>query len=134
MRGVDDVVAAGDVAAWAHPHAPEPHGLVCVEHWSTAREMARSAVANLLAAPDERRPFSVVPTFWSDQYDVKIKSAGLLAAATHFETVEEDAAARRLIVEARRDGELVGAVVFNKNRAIVGYTRELMAAMTSVGV
>lgn len=36
--------------------------------------MGKRAAANLLAAPSAREPFAPVPTFWSDQYDVTIKS------------------------------------------------------------
>jgi 3-phenylpropionate/trans-cinnamate dioxygenase ferredoxin reductase subunit len=131
-RGVQDVVAAGDVAAWAHPHAPEADGLVCVEHWSTAREMGRVAARNLVAGADgDRTPFATVPTFWSDQYDVKIKSVGLLAAADRFAVVEDDPGQRRLVVEALRGDELVGAVVFNRNKALTGYHRRLKDALAA---
>src|SRR5207247_445291 len=69
---LEGVVAAGDIAAWPSPYG----GTVCVEHWSNARDMAEVAVANLLSPPAMRRPLELVPTFWSDQYHVKIKSAG----------------------------------------------------------
>jgi NADPH-dependent 2,4-dienoyl-CoA reductase/sulfur reductase-like enzyme len=120
---IENVVAVGDVAAWRHPHAAGP---VSIEHWTNARDMAAAAAANLLAEPGGRTPFTSVPTFWSDQYDVKIKSAGFLRAATSFTVVEEDPDKPSLVVEAHRGGELVGAIVFNKNRAIIGYQRKLI--------
>lgn len=119
----ENVVAAGDVAAWPHPHA---EGVVCVEHWAIARDMGARAATNLIG---ERQPFAPVPTFWSDQYDVKIKSAGLLSAADRFEIVEEDPERPSLVAEARRGDQLVGAVVFNKNKSIIGYQRQLTAAL-----
>lgn len=118
------VVAAGDIAAWPHPHGGGP---VCIEHWSNARDMAAHAVANLVGQR-ERTPFTAVPTFWSDQYHVKIKSAGFLRAADRFTVVSEDVDKPSLVVEAHRGDELVGAVVFNMNRTIIDYQRRLAAA------
>jgi 3-phenylpropionate/trans-cinnamate dioxygenase ferredoxin reductase subunit len=120
--GAEDVVAAGDVAAFPYPSVPEP---VWVEHWSNAREMAEHAVVNLLAAPQERRPYVPIPTFWSNQYDMQIKAAGMLRGANRFVTVEEDPARPSLVVEAYRDDELVGAILLNRNRAFVDYQRRL---------
>lgn len=120
--GADRVVVAGDIAAFPHPLAT---GVVSIEHWSNARDMGKCAGANLLAAVDARQPFAPVPTFWSDQYDVKIKSAGLLGEANTFSIVHEDATNASVVVEAHRGHELVGAVAFNDNRAIVGYQRKL---------
>lgn len=123
--GAENVTAAGDIALYPHPGSPgEP---ICIEHWSNARDMGAVAARNLLLAPGERERFVAVPTFWSDQYDVKIKSVGLLKLADRYEVVEEDLEKPRLVVEAYRAGELIGAIVFNKNRAIIDYTRRLQA-------
>lgn len=121
--GTDNVVAVGDVAAWPHRHGDGP---VCVEHWTNARDMAAMA-ANLLADPDEREPLRAVPTFWSDQYHVKIKSAGHLRAANRYVVVDEDLERPSLAVEAYRDDELVAAITFNRNRTIIDYQRMLSA-------
>ncbi|WP_354698564.1 FAD/NAD(P)-binding oxidoreductase [Paraconexibacter sp. AEG42_29] len=120
--GTSNIVAAGDVAAWPHPQAGRP---ICIEHWAIARDMAATAATNLLADPGGRASFATVPTFWSDQYSVKMKSAGLLAVADRFEVVEEDTEKPSLVVEAFRGQELIGAIVFNKNKAIIGYQRAL---------
>ncbi len=134
VEGADNIVAAGDIAAWTHPHADAEDGRVCIEHWTTSREMAKAAVSNLLAEPDEREVFSSVPTFWSDQYDVKIKSAGYLRAADRFEVVEEDAEKKRLVIEAFRGGEFVGAIVFNKNKAFIDYQRLLRDSLRAASL
>ncbi|MEJ8279439.1 NAD(P)/FAD-dependent oxidoreductase [Pseudonocardia spirodelae] len=123
-----DIVVAGDVAA-----RPRAHGApACVEHWSNARDTG-DAARNLLAAPDRPAvPVTSVPSVWSDQYDTKIKTAGDLRGATEFVVIEEDPERPALVVEARRDGELVGAVVFNRNRSMIGYQRTLAAAPVAV--
>jgi NADPH-dependent 2,4-dienoyl-CoA reductase/sulfur reductase-like enzyme len=125
--GTSNVAVAGDIALY--PHAACPGELICVEHWSNARDMGALAARNLLAAPDVREPFAAVPTFWSDQYDVKLKSVGLLRLADRYEVVEDDPEKPRLVVEAYRGSRLVGAIVFNKNRAIIEYTRALQEAL-----
>ncbi|KAA9160474.1 oxidoreductase [Amycolatopsis acidicola] len=121
VAGVQNVVAAGDVAAWTHPWLDT---VVSIEHWAIARDMAEIAVENILTggAP---RPMATIPTFWSDQYSVKIKSAGFLAQATSFHVVEESDDKLALTVEAFRDDQLVGAIVFNRNKTIIGYQRRL---------
>jgi len=90
--------------------------------------MAAVGAANLIADPGEREPLRAVPTFWSDQYNVKIKSAGYLGAANRYVVVNEDPQRPSLAVEAYRGDELVGAIVFNKNRTIIDYQRRLAAA------
>jgi 3-phenylpropionate/trans-cinnamate dioxygenase ferredoxin reductase subunit len=124
--GHDDVVAAGDIASYPHPGADGP---IWIEHWSNARDMGATAATNLLKGPDEREVFAAVPTFWSDQYDVKIKSAGLLSIADQHRVVEEDPERPSLVVEAYSGDELIGAVVFNRNRTIIGYQRQLADAL-----
>ncbi|WP_249011603.1 NAD(P)/FAD-dependent oxidoreductase [Conexibacter sp. DBS9H8] len=124
--GAQNVAAAGDMAAFPHPHAAGP---VSIEHWATAREMGALAAHNLMVAAGERTPFRAVPTFWSDQYDHKIKSAGLLTAADAFTVVEDDPDGPGLVIEARRGEELVGAIGFNRPRALIDYQRTLAEAL-----
>jgi len=124
---VPDVMAAGDIAAWPHHHG---EGAVCIEHWSNARDMADLAAHNLQLEPAARTPMASlasVPTFWSDQYNVKIKSAGFLRAAERWTIVSEDPEKPALLVEGHRGDELVGAVAFNMNRSIINYHRALAA-------
>jgi len=124
---VAEIMAAGDVTAWPHRHG---EGAVCIEHWSNARDMADLAARNLQLEVVERSPMASlasVPTFWSDQYDVKIKSAGFLRAADRWTIVSEDAEKPSLLVEGHRGDELVGAVAFNMNRSIINYHRALAA-------
>lgn len=127
---VPDIMAAGDIAAWPHHHG---EGAVCIEHWSNARDMADLAARNLGTEPASRETMASlasVPTFWSDQYNVKIKSAGFLRAADRWTIVSEDPEKPSLLVEGHRGDELVGAVAFNMNRSIIGYHRSLAVPVT----
>lgn len=126
--GTDNIAAAGDIARFPHPSAVDTE--VCVEHWAIARDMGALAAENLITDPGARRAYRTVPSFWSDQYDVKIRSAGLLAVADRVEIVE-DAGPAAFIAEAYRDDELVGAVAFNRNRAILAYQQRLLAELAA---
>lgn len=128
--GDERIVAVGDVAAVRRPGDGDPRS---VEHWSHAADMAYVAAANLLvsASGDEHHALESVPSFWSDQYDQHIKSAGNLARATRSEVIEEQDG--RLVAEYHDGAGLVGAVTFNHTRAVIGYRRRLtetQAALT----
>lgn len=122
-----DIYVVGDVAATPRPDDGTP---ISNEHWTNARETGELAAANLLAeGPSSRRRHSAVPSFWSDQYNLKIKSTGFISTADSFDVVECSPSATQpsLVVEGRRRGELVGAVTVNKNRKFIEYSRALAA-------
>lgn len=120
--GAPGVMAIGDVAEIPRPNTDDR---VCVEHWTNARDMAYLAAHNLLADPADRRAFAALPTFWSNQYSLNIKSVGFLGCADSFTVVAEDPAKPALVVEAHRDGRIVAAVTINRNRQMIEYTRAL---------
>ena len=123
VAGIDDVLAAGDVARWPHPLAGGD--LIRVEHWTNAAEHGIHAGRNAVLEPGERAPFEGIPSFWSDQYDTKIQSIGLVHLATRLEVVEESEDGSRLVAVAVDDGVLVGAVGFNAARRLPAYRRRV---------
>ena len=64
------IFAAGDVA-W-HPHGR--WGSIRLESVQNALDQAKTCAAAMLGDP---APYDATPWFWSDQYDVKLQSAGL---------------------------------------------------------
>jgi 3-phenylpropionate/trans-cinnamate dioxygenase ferredoxin reductase subunit len=64
------VYAAGDVAN--HPN-PILGARIRVEHWQNAQNQGAHAAKTMLGSEE---PFSEVPWFWSDQYDVNLQMAG----------------------------------------------------------
>ncbi|MGI5472102.1 NAD(P)/FAD-dependent oxidoreductase [Streptomyces sp. CA-132043] len=105
------VYAAGDVARWYHPG----HGRhLRIEHRMNATEQAMAAARNLLAelgaTEDERRPFTPVPYFWSDQYGMKLQAYGVLAGADRAETVLLDKEQRQVAALYGRDGLATGVL------------------------
>ena len=67
---VPGVYAAGDVA-----NRPDPYfgGRVRVEHLQNAQNQSTAAAASMLG---QGSPYSEVPWFWSDQYDLNLQVAG----------------------------------------------------------
>jgi 3-phenylpropionate/trans-cinnamate dioxygenase ferredoxin reductase subunit len=119
---VPGIVAAGDVAQWHNPLYDED---MRIEHWSNAAEMARAAVETLMAGSGSPPAYESVPFFWSDQYDLKIQSAGRLAGADESQVVHGSLEERNFVKLYGRRGRLVGALAFNQPRKLIGYRRKL---------
>jgi 3-phenylpropionate/trans-cinnamate dioxygenase ferredoxin reductase subunit len=118
------VVAAGDVARWPNPRFDESMRL---EHWTNAAEQGAFVARRLLEGDGDAPAFDPVPFVWSDQYDVKIQVVGLVHGDDRIEIVEGSLAERRFVAAVGRDGRLVGAVAFNRPRALM-QLRRLVAA------
>lgn len=121
VRGVADAVAAGDVACWPHPALNGE--LLRLEHWTNAAEQATAAADRLLTGG---RPFAPVPSFWSDQYGVRLQGVGLTGRADEVAVVDGDASGDQFVAEYRRAGQLVGAISAGDVRALLPYRRELV--------
>ncbi len=96
------VWALGDVAAWRDTTGHQ----VRVEHWSNVAEQARVLVPAMLGV--EIPALTVVPYFWSDQYDVKIQCLGEPEPGDVVHLVSDDG--RKFLAYYERDGVLVGVV------------------------
>jgi NADPH-dependent 2,4-dienoyl-CoA reductase/sulfur reductase-like enzyme len=124
--GVDDVLCAGDVAAWPHELAGgEP---VRIEHWTNAAEQGMLAGRNAVALPAERKPYTSVPMFWSDQYDVKMQAVGLPRLAENVVIVEDDG--ERFVAIGERVGRVVAAYGWNAARRLPHYRRHIVQGAT----
>ncbi len=66
-----DIYALGDVA---HHHNPLYDRALRVESVPNATEQAKTVATHIVGKP---KPFSALPWFWSDQYDLKLQIAGL---------------------------------------------------------
>jgi NADPH-dependent 2,4-dienoyl-CoA reductase/sulfur reductase-like enzyme len=96
------VWALGDVASWRDPAGHQSR----VEHWSNVADQARLLVPAMLS--QDAPSLTVVPYFWSDQYDVKIQCLGEPEATDVVHLVEDDG--RKFLAYYERDGILVGVV------------------------
>ena len=120
--GVDGVVAAGDVARWPNRRFGE---IMRIEHWTNAAEQAEAAAATLLAGPEAAQPFAPIPYFWSDQYDVKFMSVGMIGPDDEVEIVEGSVEERKFIATYTRAGRLVGAFACNNPRALMQWRKQI---------
>ena len=117
--GLDDVVAAGDVARWPNRRFGGPARRV--EHWINAVEHGQAAAENLLHGRAGSRPFTPMPRFWSEQHGVRIQAVGVPAIADRIALAEGSLAERRLVA-ACLDGErLVGALGVDSPRAMLRF-------------
>jgi 3-phenylpropionate/trans-cinnamate dioxygenase ferredoxin reductase component len=88
--GHSDVVAAGDIARFPNPRFGG--GARRVEHWAipglTAKRGAHSLAEHLVGREHDAAPFSPVPTFWSDQFAIRLQSMGMPGLADRSEVLE----------------------------------------------
>jgi 3-phenylpropionate/trans-cinnamate dioxygenase ferredoxin reductase component len=122
VPGFPGVVAAGDVARWPHPALGG--SLLRLEHWTSAAEQAAAAARRLLHG-DVAGFHAPVPSFWSDQFGVRLQGVGLPPLADEVRVIEGDPAGDRFVAEYLRDGEVVGATTAGAPRALLAYRRLL---------
>jgi NADPH-dependent 2,4-dienoyl-CoA reductase/sulfur reductase-like enzyme len=114
---VPDVYVAGDVARWRHPHFDaEPQAL---QHWGNAVEQAEVAAHNLTHR--HRRTAAALPAFWSDQFGLNIKSAGLPQLADQVVLTQGSFEQGPFAAAYGRGGVTVGAVAVDSPRVMDGY-------------
>lgn len=121
--GAQDVWVAGDAAAW--PSTLAPGAPVRIEHWTNAAEQGTLAGRNAVVAPEERRAHTSVPSFWSDQYDVKIQAVGLPRLAETVRMAEATPDGGRFVAVGERDGRVIAAFAFNGARRLPFYRRQV---------
>ncbi|MBN6051681.1 FAD-dependent oxidoreductase, partial [Nonomuraea sp. RK-328] len=110
-RAAPGVYAVGDVASWHH------EGLgrrLRLENRTNGVEQAQVVAANILG---DDRPYTPVPYFWTDQYDVKIQAHGLPAAGAEVEVVEGDPEDGRFVALYREGGTVTGVLGWNMAKA-----------------
>ncbi|MGB7369620.1 NAD(P)/FAD-dependent oxidoreductase [Erythrobacter sp.] len=69
---LDDVYAIGDCAAHANPFADS--AVIRLESVQNAHDMANTAARAIVG---DKQPYYALPWFWSNQYDIKLQTAGL---------------------------------------------------------
>lgn len=121
-RAADGVYAVGDVASFAH------EGLgrrLRLENRTNATEQAQAVAANILGAG---RPYTPVPYFWTDQYDVKIQAYGLPSPAAEVTIAEGDVAQRRFTALYREGGQVTGVLGWNMPKQARLLRQQLLGA------
>jgi len=119
-RAAPGVVAAGDVTRWPNPLFDGE--VMRLEHWTNATEQGVHAARTLLTG-DDAESFAPVPFVWSDQYDTKIQTVGLVGADDEIEIAHGSLEERRFVALFGRGGRLTGALGFSRPRQVMQYRR-----------
>ncbi|MFE3580120.1 NAD(P)/FAD-dependent oxidoreductase [Streptomyces vinaceus] len=131
--GEDRVVAVGDVARFPNPLFDDVPRRV--EHWSiptdTAKRAAVTLTAQLAGGEPNQAPFVPIPSFWSDQLDLRFQSFGspALADEVRLDEGDLDRLQAGVLATYHRRSLHVGTVAINLPPA---RQRELREAFTAL--
>jgi len=129
---VEGVYVVGDLARFANPlFDDEPRR---IEHWNIPTETGKRVGAMLSAylsqadnfAEQAAQPFTPLPTFWSDQYDMKIQGFGMPGLADRYEFVAGELT-DELVMAYFRNDILIGAVGIGMTAEIMKYRKQLLS-------
>jgi len=119
----EGVFAGGDVARFPHPLFD--FQFVALEHWSNAVAQGATAAHNMRATQATRRPHLLVPSFWSNQFGLNIKSLGAPNFADQAMVVQGTLESRRFVVAYGRKGRLCAALTVNSAKWLELYEAEI---------
>lgn len=105
-----DIYAIGDVANMALPAFPGGPSRARLESVQAANDGARALASLLIGSP---QPFTGIPWFWSDQYDIKLQMAGLAMTGDDI-VVRGDMQTRRFSVFYLRDHRIAACHSVNR--------------------
>jgi hypothetical protein len=96
-----------------------------------ATEQGAAAAHNLLHG--DVQPFSPLPYFWTDQYDVKIQAHGVLPAGCAVSIEEGSPGDGRFVALYRKGGRLAGVLGWNAPARVLPYRKLLLEQQMTVG-
>ncbi len=129
---VNAVYVVGDLARFANPlFDDEPRR---IEHWNIPTETGKRVGAVLSAylsqadnfAELAALPFTPLPTFWSDQYDMKIQGFGMPGLANRYELVAGELT-DELVMAYFRNDILIGVVGIGMTAEVMKYRKQLLS-------
>jgi NADPH-dependent 2,4-dienoyl-CoA reductase/sulfur reductase-like enzyme len=125
MYGIvtDDVFVAGDVSRFPHPLFD--YQMLSLEHWGNAVAQAEVAAHNMVSPGPLRRPHLTVPTFWSSQFGLNIKSVGVPTFSDQVVIAQGSLGERRLAMAYGYRGRVTAAVTVNMAKSLE-YYRDLI--------
>ncbi|WP_426504364.1 NAD(P)/FAD-dependent oxidoreductase [Dactylosporangium sp. McL0621] len=115
----DTVYVAGDVAR--APHVLYEYQFLAMEHWDNAVLGAQAAAHNMVNLEPDYRPHLLLPSFWSSQFGVTIKSVGVPSFGDQVVCTQGSVRDRRFAAAYGRRGRIVAAVTFNHGRWLEHY-------------
>ena len=116
-----DIYAAGDCSS--HPSALY-HRSIRLESVQNANDQSRVAAANMCG---DDQMYTATPWFWSDQFDVKLQSAGLCEGYDET-SVEGDVSPENsegFVIKYFREGKLIAADCINRPKDFMAIKNSL---------
>lgn len=111
-RAAEDVYAVGDVARWHH----QGYGtMMRLENRTNALEQGISVAATITGAD---RPYSPVPYFWTDQYDVKLQIHGFVPPEASIRIIDGSPEGNKFVALAESGGRTTAAIGWNSARGV----------------
>ena len=117
----DTVYVAGDVAR--APHVLYEYQFLAMEHWDNAVFGAEVAAHNMVNVDPDYYPHLLLPSFWSGQFGVNIKSVGVPPFGDEIVFTQGSVKERRFAAAYGRRGRIVAAVTFNNGKWLEHYAR-----------
>jgi 3-phenylpropionate/trans-cinnamate dioxygenase ferredoxin reductase component len=109
LRAAENVYVGGDIALHQHPVLGRA---IRVEHWEVAKGHGRGIGGSIA---DKPAPYTKIPYFWSDQYDVNLEYRGQ-ASGDDTAVWRGDRGARSFSVFYLRDGIVAGVLSMNDSK------------------
>ena len=131
-ESVEGVYVVGDLARFANPlFDDEPRR---IEHWNIPTETGKRVgvvLSAYLADADNfaelaAQPFMPLPSFWSDQYDMKIQGFGMPGLADRYELVAGKLS-DELVMGYFKGEILIGVVGIGMTAEVMKYRKELVS-------
>jgi NADPH-dependent 2,4-dienoyl-CoA reductase/sulfur reductase-like enzyme len=123
---VDDIFVAGDVSRFPHPLYE--YQFLMLEHWENAVTQARIAAHNMMSPTMERLPHVSVPTFWSMQFGLNIKSVGVPNFGEEIQFTQGSVTERSFCAAYGHNGRLVAAVTVDNAKWLDFYRTQIEQA------
>lgn len=130
-ESVDGVYVVGDLARFANPLFDNEARRI--EHWNIPTETGKRVGSVLSAYLTESQnfaelaaaPFTPLPSFWSDQYDMKIQGFGMPGLADRYELVAGELS-DELVMAYFRNDVLIGVVGIGMTAEVMKYRKQLL--------
>ncbi|QYH36693.1 NAD(P)/FAD-dependent oxidoreductase [Salinibacterium sp. M195] len=128
----DDVYVVGDIARFPNPMFDDVPRRI--EHWNIPTDTGKRAGAVLAAhladdgtfADVVAKPFAPMPSFWSNQFEIKLQAYGLLGLVSDDDIrILEGDLTEQAAVGYYRDDRLVGVLGIGMKAALLPYRKQI---------
>ncbi|MEU8143774.1 FAD-dependent oxidoreductase [Nonomuraea sp. NPDC048901] len=127
-RAAPGVYAVGDVARWHHELLGTS---IRLENRTNATQQAMAVAADIMG---DGAPYTPIPYFWTDQYDVKLQIHGHIPPGARLRPLDGEPGSGRFAALAEVDGVPTAAIGWNHPRGVRlarGHVTDALRSMTS---